>query len=278
MPAELVGEWFEPGKDDQRASGRLLFDPDEGLSLETVSNLPLMHGEPIPIMLGLTVDGRLVTLRDVILRTSRHNSRGGTLTKAGVTMAFVGMHASTVEELRLWNIQARLSHLNDWCFRTGINLDKAIFPTAGTIAFGPPPPFVIGRTRGALIAMTFDFEGGREPERKERRNPYAVHLEQRAWLSITPTRGRWPYNQYDELLTRIRWFFGFAAGAQDQLLELRGEATLAWQVPGGPVRRTREMVWILFNPPRLSVDQPPRCSSAYLISRLVRRLAPSPAG
>src|SRR5262249_46090888 len=69
-------------------------------------------------------------------------------------------------------------------------------------------------------------------------HPYDVRLEQRAWLTIRPKR-RWAYDDFDELMMRIRWFFGFAAGAQDQLLELRGEA-----IPGTPV-------WILFTPPKL---------------------------
>jgi hypothetical protein len=260
VATELVGEWFEPGKEDQRASGRLLFDPDHGLNLETVSDLPLFPRDTIPIMLGVTVDGRLVTLRDVMLQTSTYNSLGGTLAKAHVRMAFVGMHASNLSELRLWNVQARLSHLNDWCFTSGIDFGHAFFPTAGQIAFRPPSSIVLARNRGALISVSFEFQGSRRPETGERLDPYAFNLEQRAWLSITPRRGRWPYDQYDELLTRIRWFFGFAAGAQDELLELRGEATQSWRAPEGRVRRARETVWILFTPPSLFHSERRRAS------------------
>jgi hypothetical protein len=250
---ELVGEWYEPGREDRPVSGRLLFDPVKGgLTLEVVTGFaPLFMRDEIPVMLGVTVEGRLVTLRDVVQKRSRSNSRGGTLATARVSTAFVGVHASTPDELRLWHLDARLSHLNDWCFRTGIDFDEAVFPRSGSIAFRSPDPVVVGRARGAQLTLHFDFDGARDPEPRERSDPYSFSLDQRAWLRITTRRGRWHYDQYTELLTRARWFFGFAAGAQDQLLELRAEASQAWQHLGGPVRKTREPVWILFDPPSL---------------------------
>ncbi len=263
IATELVGEWWEPGHEDRPASGRLTFDPDDGLRLETVSDLPPYPRDTTPIMLGVTVDGRLVTLRDVMVTSSDYNSRGGTLAKAVVSMAFVGMHADTVEELQLWNVQARLSHLNDWCFTTGIHFEHAFFPRAGQIDFRPPDPVTLARHRGAIVSVEFEFAGEREPGTDERADPYAFNLEQRAWLRITPRRGRWTFDQYSELLTRIRWFFGYDAAAQDQLLELRAEATIAWQRVGGPVQRTRETVWILFTPP--SLFQPERRRAAEML-------------
>jgi hypothetical protein len=130
-PTELIGEWFEPDRPDNPASGRLRFDPVDGLTFETVSDAPMMRTEQIPIMLGVTVDGRWVTLRNVTAGSWNYNPRGGTLATSRVGVAFVGMHATTLDELRLWNVDARLSHLNDWCFRSGIEFEKAIFPRGG---------------------------------------------------------------------------------------------------------------------------------------------------
>jgi hypothetical protein len=260
VATEFVGEWFTPDRPDEPAPGRLQFDPVEGLSLETVSAVPVMGGGEIPLMLGRTVEGRLVTLRDLGQRSQRFNSRGGTLTRFRASAAFVGMHAWTPADLRLWHVDARLSHLNDWCYRTGIDFADAIFPRGGSIAFQPPDPFVVGRARGALLSVRFDFEGERDPDPREREDPYAFNLEQRAWLRITPRRGRWTFDSYMELVTRSRWFFGFAASAQDQLLELRGEASLRWRVANGPVRNTREPVWILFAPQALLEAEPRRAS------------------
>jgi hypothetical protein len=236
-PAEFVGQWFRPGEDADAASGRLLFDPVEGLTLETVSDRPLIRptGE-LAILLGISVDGRLVTLRNVNRTQQNYNSRGGILTRAVVQSAFVGMHAAKEADLRFLFVEARLSHLNEWCYVSGVDLSNAIFPKGGTMTFQPLAQMILARTRGALVSVTFDFDGRRKPDRTD--NPYEVALEQRAWLTIRPRR-RWAYDDFDELMMRIRWFFGFAAGAQDQLLELRGEAT-----QGAPV-------WILFTPPKL---------------------------
>jgi hypothetical protein len=254
---ELVGQWYAPGDDKHAASGRLLFDPLEGLSLETVSDLPFLRwGDGPPILLGITVDGRLVTLRDVHVLRENVNSRGGVSTRARVGSAFVGMHAQSLGELRFHSIEARLSHLNEWCFTTGIDMSNAFFPRAGTIEFRPPDPIVLARTRGAIVGVTFDFEGRQEPDKGD---PFEIALEQRAWILIRPRR-RWPYDDFDQLLTQIRWFFGFAAGAQDQLLELRGEATVVTRPlgPRGRSHRQRSPVWILFTPPSLHAAEPRR--------------------
>jgi hypothetical protein len=259
-PLELVGQWYTPENEEQPASGRLLFDPVDGLTLETVSDVPLFLWGPDeqPILLGITVDGRLVTLRGVHKTNENYNSRGGVLTRATVRTAFVGMHAATENDLKFHRVEARLSHLNEWCYMSGVDLSKAVFPKGGTIAFRPPTQLVLARTRGALVGVTFDFDGRRDPERTDR--PFEITLEQRAWLMIRPTR-RWNFDDFGELLTRIRWFFGFAAGAQDQLLELRGEATVVMRGGAdGRSYRHREPVWILFTPPSLFAPEHRRAS------------------
>ena len=98
------------------------------------------------------------------------------------------------------------------------------------------------------------FAGRQQPERGD---PFEIALEQRAWLLIRPRR-RWPYDEFDQLLTQLRWFFSFAAGAQDQLLELRGEATVVTRTLGqkGRTWRARKPVWILFTPSRLQGPEP----------------------
>jgi ApeA-like protein/HEPN superfamily Apea-like protein len=264
-PTELVGTWHVPGAEERPAAGRLLFDPAEGLHLETISDLPLLLTFEVPILLGVTVDGRLVTLRNVHRLKQNYNSSGGVLTQASAQMAFVGMHATTEDELRLHAVQARLSHLNEWCFVSGVDLSNAIFPTGGTISFQQLDPLILARVRSALIGVWFDFDGRRVPDRADR--PYELELRQQAWLTIRPRR-RWRYDDFDELLTRIRWFFGFAAGAQDQLLELRGEATITTRTfgPHGRRSRPRRPVWIVFAPPRLAAPEP-RAAAEMLFYR-----------
>jgi hypothetical protein len=252
-PHELVGQWYVPEGEERSGSGRLLFDPVEGLTLETVSDRPLLRRDGEPTLLGITVDGRLVTLRNVHSTTENYNSRGGVLTKAHVRTAFVGMHATTEDDLRFHKIEARLSHLNEWCYLSGVDLSEAVFPASGKITIEHVPPLVLARPPGARVFVRFDFDAAIKPDRADR--PYEISLVQRAWLTIQPTQ-RWSYDDFGELLTRIRWFFGFAAGAQDQLLELRAEATVVSRTMGarGSSRRHRAS--------RLRIGRRRKCSSA----------------
>lgn len=250
-PTEIVGEWYLPDQPDRIASGRLLYDPEDGLFLETISDVPLLLGRgSAPILLGVAVDGRLVTLRDVDQLSERFSAPGGSSLRASVRTAFVGMHAETPEALRLHSVDARLSHLTDWCSKPGIDVRHTTWPHGGVIQFGAPPTVVLAKTAGATFAVTFDFVGERDPASAD--GAYEVSLEQQAWLTIQP-RGSWRYDEFDRLLTQVRWFFGFAAGAQDRLLELRGHAPVVRRTFGPKGRRFRvvEPVWILFGRPRL---------------------------
>jgi hypothetical protein len=252
---EFIGIWYRPEDTEQVATGRLIFDPAGGLTLEVVSRLPLFRsGEEIPILLGVTSDGRSVTLRNVLRSSSTWNARGGDFVRASVRTAFVGMHA-TETDLRFHSIEARLSHLNDWCFDSGIDLEQATFPKGGTMTFTAPDELVLAHTRGARVGVTFDFDGEVTPEKTNR--PFTVELRQRAWLKIHPKR-RWHYDELDELIMKIRWFFGFAVGTQDELLELRAKATITTRRIGPGERRRKHLgtVWILFSPPPLFSPKP----------------------
>ena len=153
-----------PDQPDRIASGRLLYDPEEGLFLETISDVPLLLGPgSAPILLGVAVDGRLVTLRDVDQLSERFSAPGGSSLRASVRTAFVGMHAETPEALRLHSVDARLSHLTHWCSKPGIDVRHTIWPRGGVIHFGAPPTVVLAKTAGATFAVTFDFVGERDP-------------------------------------------------------------------------------------------------------------------
>lgn len=115
QPAELVGEWWLPSDPANIASGRLVYEPGERIRFESVAGqmwFPL--GGTIPIILGFTVDGLFVTLRNVNVMNQIMNMPGGVSTTASVWLVFVGMHAKTETELRLHQLEARLSQLPEW--------------------------------------------------------------------------------------------------------------------------------------------------------------------
>ncbi|MGH3025037.1 MAG: hypothetical protein ACRDLR_01135 [Gaiellaceae bacterium] len=231
--ADLLGEWWLPKDEDHRATGRLIFDPDpaEGLTLDVVSAMPLFRrGSEIPIVLGLTVDGHKVTLRDVFQRHSRWHSAGGTHTVASPSAAFVGIHIPTVEELRFDSIEARLSNLTEWAHQSGIDAPRKL-QHGGQVDVQVPPMLTLAQAGGAQVAVRYEFISERIPD-EPTANPYELKICQQAWLVLVRRRGRQHYDSFDELLTHVRWFLGFAASAQDELIEIRGFTNLTTRTFG----------------------------------------------
>jgi hypothetical protein len=177
-PAEFVGEWWLPGAHGSVASGRLRFQPFESLMLEAVSSGGfLSFDEPVPWLLGLTVDGRPVTLRDLVVVDWRLSMPGGVLVKAHAREAFVGMHAASERDLRFHSLSARVANLAPWLDPPGL--------VAGEVA--PGAPAYLGRVPGGVGATAgVSTRSIGLPPRK----PLRLEVEREAAVRFAATRGR----------------------------------------------------------------------------------------
>lgn len=240
--AELVGEWWLPGEEEQLASGRLVYTPDDGLRLELVSGGAVFKDHSsVAWVHGLTVDGRRVTLRDCDVLDWRLSMPGGVFANAQVGMAFVGMHANSEIELRLHSLEARIANLSAWIDAPAIDV-SGFFPRSGTVAFRQVGPFGLARRKGVLMTAAVDLVGAATPTR----TPRAVSLHQQAWLKVAPSR-RAPFEELFDLADAFRGFLSFAAGVDSPFLELEGTATVVGEELGTRRKYTsNESVWILF--------------------------------
>ncbi len=126
QPAELVGEWWLPGAPNEIASGRLIYQPYEPLRLEAVSAGRLLGtSDSIPWLHGLMVDGRFVTLRNLVIVDWSLSMPGGVLAQAHVGEAFVGMYAASEAELRLHSLEARIANLTAWLDPPGFTVTRS---------------------------------------------------------------------------------------------------------------------------------------------------------
>ncbi len=243
-PCELVGEWWLPSAPDHTASGRLVYDPDSGLRLETIGGAVFHPNDPIPIILGLTVEGRPVTLRKCWVRDWSAHLPGGIRAETHAHEAFVGMHAEHDDDLRLHNLQARVTQLTPWLNEPAIDLTKTVFPRAGTISFQTPSVRALARVGGILASAEFEFVGAAESVHLS----HTVDLEQRSWLRLAARR-RQHVDRLRDVLGQMRSFIALAAGAEAEILEVRGEATVVIQeMPPVHRYRSRGLVWLLYQP------------------------------
>lgn len=242
QPVELVGEWWLPAEPDNTATGRLSYDPDGGLVLDAMGGALFQTATPMPWILGRTVDGRRVTLRNSFMTRSTVNIPGGVHTILRANQAFVGIHASDEDDLSLNWLRARMTNLVLWSGVTGIEAEgrAGVF---GKIEYGSVQPLALARHKGALLSAHFEISGTIEP----RTRPTHVELEQRAWIR-TQHRYR---RGYDELIEHLQLFnnlLAFAAGSDSAFIELHGEATTRSDPELGTNRTfpQRVPVWVLF--------------------------------
>jgi hypothetical protein len=242
-PAELVGEWWRPGAPAEVASGRLIYEPDGGLRLETVSGGRLLEiDDPCPWLHGLTVDGRFVTLRELHVQHQSVSMPGGILTRARVREAFVGTYAASEAELRLHALEARITNLTPWLDLPGFVVSPH-FPSTGAVEVKPGGVVGLGRAPGGVLATGWvNVISDARPQRQ----PLRLNLEQQGWCRFAARR-QLPYDVLRDHLMTFREFLSLAAGADSPLLELRGQATVVRETFGGGRKtRSREPVWVLF--------------------------------
>jgi hypothetical protein len=241
-PSEFVGEWWRPEAPDNIASGRLRYHPENGLSLELISAGAFVHFEDdCPWILGYSVEGRPITLRNSFVSNWKQHIPGGVEVELHANQAFIGMHATSEQELRFHHLRARMTNLVGWLGVTGIQTPVA-GRGAGSLKYRRPQPILLSRARGARISAEFDFTGVASPAV----NPLRFEIEQEAWIRVTRARGR-AFDDLLEPLGRFRGFLTFATSANATLLETRGETSV--RVPasfGRPATVSLEPVWILF--------------------------------
>jgi hypothetical protein len=241
QPAELVGEWWLPDAPDDVASGRLIYEPYEGLRLQAVSASQLLRtgDESVAWLHGMTVDGRFVTLRNVDIVNWRMSMPGGVLAEANVAEAFVGLYAKSDNDLRFHQLNARIANLTAWLDPAGFTVEQS-----RNVHTRPSGVVGLGRAPGGVLATGWvELQTDAVPPRK----PIRLGLEQRGWVRFAAPRRRLPWAEANETLMTFREFVSLAASADSPLLEVRALATVTSDEFGSRRRaRSREPVWILF--------------------------------
>lgn len=238
----LVGSWW-PEAPANRAAGRLTYDPVDGLRIDLDTSghiLPIT--EATPIILGETVDGRPVTLIDVLPRDARVYFPRGSTSWGRVHRAIIGAHADSEAGLRLHSLRARVTSLTEWAHEPAFDISRAE-RHQGTIDYAVPSPVALLRANGRMLSLESDLV--RSPDRGT--SATAVSLEQRTWVKAQGKHRRSLRELLDDI-ERFVAFLSFSAGRDCPFLELSGEMTIAEVEYADRPRyyQRRVPVWILF--------------------------------
>ncbi len=121
---EYIGEWWLPGKCNEKRYGKLTFAPNDWAKLEiTIEGqddndfaLEASPLQPIPILLG-TMNATAVTLCHCSLADYPFAMSGQYLTRKRiflVSTVFVGAHFETVDDIVLDELSLGYTHLDEW--------------------------------------------------------------------------------------------------------------------------------------------------------------------
>lgn len=121
---EFRGQWWLPDTPEDTVAGVLSFSQKKGGKLELIGSFDSVfdkgHGEH-PIILGTTVDGKLVTLQKCWETKRVAPFPGFESTDYLVHFIFVGDHIPTEEAIRFNKLQAKFTYLYDWVHITGVS-------------------------------------------------------------------------------------------------------------------------------------------------------------
>ncbi|MEU6425622.1 HEPN domain-containing protein [Microbispora sp. NPDC046973] len=148
---DSLGVFWLPGRDEDQLSGRLQFDPIEGIDLVLVGEFEsrLRSGEPIPQIVGW-IESKQVTLDNCYFRGAHRRYPGVIESRFHANRLFVG-HQFSQQELAFKSATVELAYLENWVNRSGIN-DEQMH------AFGHASPYEIHFT--PLAAETQAFTRG----------------------------------------------------------------------------------------------------------------------
>lgn len=240
--AEWAGQFWRPDQPDNVESGRLRYDPEDGLHLDLVSGarFPDLHDE-FPWILGQTVDGRLVTLRDSFITNWSLHIPAGRQAELKANGAFFGLHATSDRELSFHFLEARMANLREWLGITGIGTPTFV-KDAGSVAYRTPTPTPLAKSGGRSLTAHHPFIGGASPAQR----PFSFSIEQQAWIRVEHARQRTFQNLF-QLLGRFSALLAFATSIDAPLLEVRGETTVRRRDFKNRTSEERVPVWVLFS-------------------------------
>lgn len=161
---ELLGRWWRPPAEAQAVGGIFRFSQHKGLELELIGALDerWVVGElqTCPLILGVTLDGKQVSLTDC---REAHRSHpmpvGFPHEQWSVEAAYVGAHFENPEELRFRKASMQFTYLREWARRFGLTWKPG---EAGeqTITFSEPAPIEASTSLGKFsLVVTGSLEG-----------------------------------------------------------------------------------------------------------------------
>ena len=114
------GFWWLPSNPDEKIFGIMEFPDKNSISLSTIGTftqkIVLDNSDSYEIILGITKEGKDISLSECTCINTHIPSRGITQKKYRITSAFLGIHYQTTEEMKFHKIVVQYDYLSHWVY------------------------------------------------------------------------------------------------------------------------------------------------------------------
>lgn len=142
---EYKGLWWLPENQENKISGTLKFNPEEGPILELIGSfneLPELSAQPPPeIVLGITSNGKKITLYGYRGKTDQVSWPGLPTTTLKPKVIFVGHHFSKKEKIYFDSLSINYTYLEDWFFVNPFSIEWNL-PKEYKLQYKYPKPII----------------------------------------------------------------------------------------------------------------------------------------
>lgn len=221
---EYKGTWWVPGGNSTaQVPGTLTFSEDSGAYLDllgTIEDVPHSITRKdvgvFPVILGMTVSGKKITLTDCFQAGTTFGSGGFPTARYRAQIAFVGEHFNMPSDILLDDLTVEYQHLREWTCVKGLAYSQTLGPPKG-FQYAYAVPDAISFVSPALEEMEFEisFSCNIEHKRDE------VKLREQAWCKMTPKQPM-SFMNYERAMFGMQEFLALAVAHPVRPLSIYG--------------------------------------------------------
>lgn len=256
-PPDFQGYFWLPGSPDSRVPGRCYTLEDGTIQLDILgilsgSVLPTDDAE-IPRILGVSVNGQLVTLDNCFYKNRNFNFPGLAISKIHVNLALIGCHFDQGKEIAFDEITCYSEAIDEWLQFGPIDVSWASSPSRATISFSPPVQLEWHLPNNLLVKLNCTWTAPSQAQYRE------ASISRKTWIGFEFQDAR-PLHELLEVSHRFANFVSFVVDQTLPLNAVQGYSKDLAETIGTKTRRIP--IQIFYTPdnrvyPNLSHISPP---------------------
>jgi len=177
---EFSGMWWLPGNPERTVAGSLSFNEENGIVLQLIGAFVdfqnFGESRTHPVLLGLTTNGKTITLVDCV-GTNFSFSAPGFITEAYMAkFCFIGGHFENTAALQFRKFSVQYSHLPDWVRITGLTVTRHLDQHKMEASYELPQDLTAETSKGTIL---LSFSGNASGDGFQQFN-----FEQSVWFEI----------------------------------------------------------------------------------------------